>query len=120
MLTVWAAFKTLKLWQVGVLVAVMFGVGGATYGVYAGTIGDDRVALADNQQIIPVRYGDLVNQVFTNGNLTYPNREALTFGSAGVVQDVLVQVGQQVAQGQMLANLDAAAVATCCPEGPEQ
>ena len=37
MLTVWAAFKTLKLWQVGVLVAVMYGGGGATHDVYAGT-----------------------------------------------------------------------------------
>lgn len=112
MLTVWAAFKSLKLWQMAVLVAVMFGVGGATYGVYAGASGRDGVALADNQQIVPVRFGDLVNQVSTSGNLIFPNRETLTFDSQGTVVEILVQEGEQVVRGQALAKLDRTTVAS--------
>ena len=106
------AFKALKLWQIGVLAAVLVGGTGATYGVYT-LVGDsDQGGLAEGQQLIPVQRGDLVNQVSTNGSLLFPNRESLTFGTQGTVGEVLVEEGQQVDAGQPLARLDAAAVAS--------
>ena len=65
MQALFAAFKSLLPWQIAALFAVLFATAGATYGVYAGVTNDSSVGLADHQQLIPVRMGDLVNQVST-------------------------------------------------------
>ena len=110
--TLWTGLKALKLWQYLVLAAVLMGAAGATYGAYAGVTRPDGPELEENQQLIPVQFGNLVNQVTTNGSLVFPNREMLTFGSAGTVADVLVEEGQQVAEGQALSSLDQTTVAS--------
>ncbi len=112
MLALLNALKTLRPWQIVTLVIVLFGAAGATYGVYTRLGGPDQAGLADDQQLIPVRYGDLVNQVSTNGNLTFPNRETLTFGSQGTIAEVLVEEGQRVVAGQALAALDGTTLAS--------
>ena len=104
--------KSLKLWQMVVLFAVLLGGAGATYLAYARIGGSNGSGLEDNQQIIPVQYGNLVNQVSTNGSLIFPNRETLTFGIQGTVGEVLVEDGQVVKEGQPLAMLDATTVAS--------
>ena len=106
------AFKTLKLWQIGVLIAVLAGAGGTTYGVYALVSGSGQTGLSEDQQLIPVQYGNLVNQVSTKGSLIFPIRELLTFGTQGTVEEVLAEEGQQVEEGQPLAKLDGMTVAT--------
>ena len=68
--------------------------------------------MGSDQQIIPVQRDNLVNQVSTNGSLTFPNRESLTFGIQGTVGEVLVEEGQQVEEGQPLASLDPVTVAS--------
>ncbi|MSQ22429.1 MAG: efflux RND transporter periplasmic adaptor subunit [Dehalococcoidia bacterium] len=109
--TVLNTVKTLKLWQIGVLAAVLVGVAGATYGVYALVGGGSGSSgPGENQQLIPVVYGNVVNQVSTNGSLVFANRATLTFGTQGTVGEVLVVEGQQVKEGQPLAKLDAAAL----------
>lgn len=102
--------KGLKRWQIVTLAVVALGSAWATYGVYSNTTSADQLDLSNNQQIIPVRFGDLVNQVSTNGSLTFSQRETLSFGSEGTVARLLVKEGQQVAQGQLLAQLDQASV----------
>ena len=98
--------KSLKLWQAGVLVAVLMGAAGAAYGVYALVGGSGGSGLAENQQLIPVQYGNLVNQVSTNGSIIFPNRETLSFDTQGTVGEVLVEEGERVEEGQALARLD--------------
>ena len=100
------AFKNLRAWQVGVLMATLLGAAGITYGAYAmlGRSGEPK--LGENQQLIPVQLGDLVNQVSTNGSIIFPNRETLTFGTQGTVGEVLVAEGQPVDEDQELAVLD--------------
>ena len=105
-------FKSLKLWQIGVLVTVLAGAAGATYGVYALVSGPSSTGLSENQQLIPVQYGNLVNQVSTNGSLIFRNRETLTFGTQGTAGEVLVEEGQQVEEGQELVKLDQITVAS--------
>ena len=46
------------------------------------------------------------------GSLVYPVRETLTFGTQGTVEEVLVEEGQVVEEGQALARLDATTVAS--------
>ena len=108
----WTGLKALKVWQYLVMVAVLIGAVGGTYGAYAVVTGSGGQELEDNQQLIPVQFGNLVNQVTTNGSLVFPNRETLTFGTAGTVVEVLVEESQQVAEGQALARLDETTVAS--------
>jgi RND family efflux transporter MFP subunit len=102
--------KALKPWQTAALGVAVLGSAWATYGVIANTTSANQVDLTANQQIFPVQYGDLMNQVSTNGTLIFPERETLTFGSAGTVARVLVKEGERVTQGQSLAELDHASV----------
>ena len=108
----WSVFKILRPWQIGVLAAVLVGAIGATFGVYL-LLGDaDETELTADQQLIPVQYGNLVNEVSVNGSLVFPDREALSFGAQGTVEEVLVEEGQRVEKGQALASLDVETVAT--------
>ena len=105
------AFKTLKVWQMAVLVAVLAGAAGATFGVYALVSDENAPGLSEGQQLIPVRYGDLIDQVSVNGGLIFPNRETLKFATQGTVDEVLVMEGQPVEVGQEVASLDQITVA---------
>ena len=106
------AVKRLKGWQIGVLAAVLLGAAGVTYGIYALVSDSGSGGLGEDQEVIPVQFGDLVNQVSTNGSLIFPNKETLTFGTQGTVGAVLVEEGQRVEEGQPLASLDEAGVAS--------
>ena len=100
------AIRSLKPWQTGVLVAVFAGAIGAVYGVYALVGSSGQEGLGEGQQEMLVQYGDLVNQVSVNGSLVFPERETLTFGAQGRIDEVLVKEGQLVEEGQPLARLD--------------
>ena len=110
--SLWNAIKSLAVWQIIVLVVVLFGSAAAVYFVYADRTQPVPTELAENQQLIPVRYGDIVNQVSTNGNLAFPERETLRFGIRGAIGELLVEEGQTVSVGQELARLDAPTIAT--------
>jgi RND family efflux transporter MFP subunit len=108
----WNAVKSLAIWQILFLVVVLFGSATAVYFVYADQTKAEPTELAENQQLIPIRYGDIVNQVSTNGNLAFPERDTLRFGIKGAVGEILVEEGQTVSVGQELARLDAPTIAT--------
>jgi RND family efflux transporter MFP subunit len=112
MRSIWSALKGLAAWQVLVLIIVLFGAAGATYGGYIRANGAESVELAEDQQLIPIRYGNLVNEVSTSGNLAFPDREMLTFGSGGTVSELNVEEGMPVSRGQVLASLDTFALAS--------
>ena len=101
-----ASLKSIKLWQLAAAVVVLFGSAAATFGVYERISEPATLGLQDNVQIIPVQYGDLIKQVSTSGNLAYPIRHVLRFGSQGTVAEVLVEEGDQVSAGQPLARID--------------
>ena len=105
------AMRTLKVWQVATLVMVLVAMGGGTFGGYAVLQDDNGGNLAEDQSLIPVQRGDLVNDVSISGSLIYPDREALSFGTQGSVGQVLIEEGQQVEQGQPLVMLDDETVA---------
>ena len=79
------ALKGLKLWQIGTLAAVLAGGIGIAYGVYALLGSSGQVGLGEDEQLIPIQYGNLLKEVSVNGSLVYPERELLTFGSRGNV-----------------------------------
>ena len=106
------AIKTLKRWQIVALGLVLIGAGGSAYTVYGKTNGPGLEGLTENQEIITAQYGDLVNQVSTNGSLVFPEKEGLAFGTEGEIVELLVQEGQRVSKGDLLAKLDQVTVAS--------
>ena len=98
--------RSLKIWQVGLLVVVLLVAGGVAYTAYARSTSADAGSLKENQQLFKVAFGDLVDQVSTNGSLVFPEKEALSFGTEGIVSELLVEEGQRVPQGEVLAKLD--------------
>jgi HlyD family secretion protein len=59
------------------------------------------------QETAKVIRGDLVISVSVSGNLEMPHKTDLSFGTTGMVAEVLVDEGDSVAEGQTLARLDA-------------
>ena len=110
--SLWNAIKSLAVWQIIVLGVVLLGSAAAVYFVYVDRTQPEPTELAENQQLIPVRYGDIVNQVSTSGNVTFPERETLRFGIKGAIGELLVEEGETVSVGQELARLDAPTIAT--------
>jgi len=58
-------------------------------------------------EIAEVTRGDLVISVPVSGNLEMPRKTDLSFGTTGMVEEVLVEEGDKVVKGQKLARLDA-------------
>lgn len=65
---------------------------------------------APAQQVVAARSGTLDRTVALNGTIAPANRADLAFSAGGQVTRVDVAVGQQVAQGQALAAVDAASL----------
>jgi len=58
-------------------------------------------------EIAVVTRGDIVRTVLVDGNLEMPHKADLSFGTTGTVTEVLVDKGNNVTKGQVLARLDA-------------
>jgi len=82
-----------------VLITVIFYFG------YQQIFNEDSASDQENIQIIPVKRGDLVNSISINGSLAYLTKENLNFGSNGVLSEILVEPGDKVTKGQILAVL---------------
>ena len=98
------------LWLV--LLIVLAGAGGGAYWIYVATTGEEEEALAEDQRLVPVTRGDLINSVSVNGKLKFPTTRNLAFDAPGKLAELTVEEGQQVTEGQRLASLDATSVAS--------
>ena len=67
-------------------------------------------ARAMPQETVVASRGNLTMGVEVEGNLEMPHAAALSFGTTGVVEAVLVDEGDRVVEGQVLATLDAASL----------
>ena len=67
--------------------------------------------LAPTERLIPVRVDSLTTEISINGRITFSNKEDLTFGSPGFVDEILVSEGEIVSAGQLLARLNPESVA---------
>ena len=99
-------FKALGFWRISLLVLLLLASGGAVYGIYIWVGREDSDALEEDQQIVAVAEGNLVNQVVISGSLQFPTRETLKFGAAGVVEELRVEEGDYVEAGQVITALD--------------
>ena len=72
---------------------------------------DESDGLAPTERLIPVRIDSLTTEISINGGITFSNKEDLTFGSSGFVDEIFVSEGEIVSAGQLLARLDPESVA---------
>jgi len=61
---------------------------------------------SSEQQVVTVQRGNLTVDITASGNLTLSRTENLAFEMAGTVEEVLVEEGDSVEEGQLLARLD--------------
>ena len=92
----------LKMEAVAVLVLVLL--------VACGDGDAGERALANEQQLIPVRRGDLVTSISINGIIAFPNTRTVIFETQGALGSLAVEEGQTVTAGQPLAYMDRATV----------
>ncbi len=92
--------KILKLLTATVLLVV---IGAAVFGCGA----DSGDAATTEYQEATVQLGDLNIEITATGNLALSQTEELTFEIAGTIDEVLVEEGDTVTEGQVLAQLDA-------------
>ena len=104
--------KGLGIWRMSLLLLLLLASAGAVYGVYLWVGQEESDTLEEDQQIVTVAEGNLVNQVVISGSLLFPTRETLKFGSPGVVEDIRVKEGDYVEAGQVIAALDVETLAT--------
>jgi len=90
---------------------VLAAVAGTTYVATVGSASDTDAATA-SQLAFPVRRGDLVSSVSSDGSIIFPEREQLTFSTQGVLGELLVSEGDRVAAGDVVAVFDEATVAS--------
>ncbi len=104
--------RGLGIWRMSLLLLLLLASAGAVYGVYLWVGQEESDTLEEDQQIVAVAEGNLVNQVVISGSLLFPTRETLKFGSSGVVEDIRVEEGDYVEAGQVIAALDVETLAT--------
>ncbi len=104
-------FTPIRLWQALTLIAALVGSGLGAFTLTGGFDSPAAAALTENQQLIPVSRGDLVDAVDINGSVLFPNRERVGFEIGGTVGEVFVEEGGRVRAGEPLAALDAATLA---------
>ena len=98
--------RSLRGWRIAAVVVVLLIIAAGAFALIQGSSTPDTPEIAEDQQVIPVRRGDLIKEISISGSLSLPNRETLTFGSSGIVADIMVEEGDTVSEGQTLATLD--------------
>jgi len=71
-----------------------------------GCAGESESKTAPENQVITVQKGNLTVEVSAVGNLALSRKEELAFKRSGTVEEVLVEEGESVNEGQSLATLD--------------
>ncbi len=89
--------------KLAIIITVCLVVVGIVLGVVL-TRGDSS---EDTLTTVNVTRGDIVKTVLADGSLVMPNKAYLSFGTMGTVAEVLVDEGNNVTKGEVLARLDA-------------
>ena len=111
MTSILEALGTIRLWQIAVLVGIVVIAAIGGYVGYTQLTAEDSSDLGEGQRLVAVQRGDFVNEVSVSGSLEYKDRDSLSFGTAGTVAEVAVEVGQRVPAGFVLARLDSETIA---------
>jgi RND family efflux transporter MFP subunit len=87
----------MKKWLIVVTVSCLFSV------LFTGCAGSQSAV----QETAQATLGNLVISVDVSGNLEMPRKLDLSFGTSGMIKEIMVEEGDRVVKGQTLAKLDA-------------
>ena len=87
----------MKKWLIVVTVICLFSV------LFTGCAGSQSTV----QETAQATRGNLVISVDVSGNLEMPRKVDLSFGTSGMIKEIMVEEGDRVVKGQTLAKLDA-------------
>lgn len=87
----------MKKWLIVVTVICLFSV------LFTGCVGSQNAV----QETAKATRGNLVISVDVSGNLEMPRKVDLSFGTSGMIKEIMVEEGDRVVKGQTLAKLDA-------------
>ena len=87
----------MKRWLIMVTVLCLFSV------LFTGCVGSQSAV----QETAKATRGNLVISVDVSGNLEMPRKVDLSFGTSGMIKEIMVEEGDRVVKGQTLAKLDA-------------
>lgn len=96
----------LRPWQWGGLAAVVVIIIAAIFGVSTLFGGGEEPAVTNDNGSVSAQEQPASREILVNGRLAFPNRVELTFDTTGEVGEVLVQGGERVSAGQVLARLN--------------
>ncbi len=105
------ALKSIRPWQIAVLVGIVVVAAAGGYVGYTRLTAEESTNLGEDQRLVAVQRGDFINEVSVSGSLEYKDRDSLSFGTAGTVAEVAVEAGQRVRAGDVLARLDSETIA---------
>jgi len=86
--------------------AMVFGLVMLLTGTLLFGCGSKNTSTQPAVQTAAAKRGDITVEITATGNLAMPDSVNLSFGSSGEVQEVLVEMGDEVKKGQVLARLD--------------
>ena len=93
----------MKNWKIAAIVLLSLVIAGS---VACTPFRGGSEASVPEYQTATVGRGDITADITAAGNLSYALEEDLAFETAGYVEEVLVEEGDEVSQGQVLATLD--------------
>ena len=94
--------KSMRIWKTIMITSLLGVVGISSFG--CGSESDS--ASVSEMQVVTVQRGNLVIDITAVGNLALSRTDDLAFEVAGTVEEVLVEEGDTVEEGQLLAKLD--------------
>ena len=103
--------KSIRPWQIATLLAIVVAAAVGGYFGYTRLTAEESTDLGEDQRLVAVQRGDFINEVSVSGSLEYKDRDSLSFGTAGTVAEVAVEVGQRVQADALLARLDSETIA---------
>ena len=99
-------FKWLKLWHLGVMLAIGAVAGLSAYVGFFFFGASQPTDQPISRQVALVEEQTQSREVQVKGRLSFPIRVEMTFGTEGEVGQILVKEGDVVVQGQILARLE--------------
>jgi multidrug resistance efflux pump len=99
-------FRKLMSWQLRSLIIVLVMMFAVACGVSASSGGPESSDSFPQQPAGVTQQQPDAREIAVKGRLIFPGRTELTFGTSGEVGEVLVQEGDRVTQGQVLARLN--------------
>jgi len=104
-----------RIYKIMLIVLVLCVVGALS--ISCGSESDS--AAVTEEQVVTVQRGDLTVDITAVGNLAFSHQEEMKFDVEGTIGEILVEVGDQVEEDQVLAKLDDVSITSLELELPQ-